>query len=70
MKKKFGERILGPESPVISRVQNWFIKKVLLKVEREASFEKIRNISRDIMVQTLENEKYKALQIIPDVDPV
>ncbi|HTA28539.1 MAG TPA: primosomal protein N', partial [Bacteroidia bacterium] len=36
LKKRFGaDRVLGPEYPIVTRVQNFYQKKILLKIERE-----------------------------------
>ena len=35
LKEIFGKRVLGPESPVISQVQLWYIKTILIKIERD-----------------------------------
>ena len=35
LKAMFGKRVLGPENPVISQVQSWYIKNILLKIEKE-----------------------------------
>jgi len=30
----FGERVLGPEFPVISQVYKWYFKPIILKIEK------------------------------------
>jgi primosomal protein N' (replication factor Y) len=69
LKDIFGKRVLGPESPVISQVQLWYIKTILIKLEREKPHAKAKQlISRAI--DRLEKEKgASALKIAIDVDP-
>ena len=31
LKEQFHERVLGPESPVIARIQNFYLKEIVLK---------------------------------------
>ncbi|MDP4223005.1 MAG: primosomal protein N', partial [Bacteroidota bacterium] len=35
LKAAFGKRVLGPEFPLISQVQLWYIKVILIKLERD-----------------------------------
>jgi len=66
----FGDRILGPNKPVVSRVQNLYIKHILLKIENEASPEKAKEILRQITNQVLADSRFKSLWVNLDVDPV
>src|ERR1035438_19952 len=36
LKKPFGKRILGPEYPLVGRIRNYYLKHILVKIEREA----------------------------------
>ena len=69
LKSVFGKRVLGPEFPVISQVQLWYIKTILIKLEKEKSIAASKNlISR--AVEKLEKEKgASSLRIAIDVDP-
>jgi primosomal protein N' (replication factor Y) (superfamily II helicase) len=65
----FGKRVLGPESPVISQVQLWYIKTILIKIEREKPPAKAKQLIIDA-IDRLEKEKgASALRIAIDVDP-
>jgi primosomal protein N' (replication factor Y) len=66
----FGARVLGPNTPVVSRVQNLYIKHILLKIENEASSERAKDILRQITNQLLSDSKFKSLWITLDVDPM
>jgi len=66
----FGARVLGPNVPVVSRVQNLYIKHILLKIENEASPERAKDILRQITNQVLADSKFKSLWINLDVDPM
>jgi primosomal protein N' (replication factor Y) len=69
LKDKFGKRVLGPEYPVISQVQLWFIKNILIKIEREKPLAKAKELIREAIAR-VESEKGKGgLRIVVDVDP-
>jgi primosomal protein N' (replication factor Y) len=65
----FGSRILGPEFPVISQIQLWYIKTIIIKIEKQKPLAKAREMIREA-ITTLEKEKGAgALKIAIDVDP-
>jgi primosomal protein N' (replication factor Y) len=66
----FGSRVLGPNIPAVSRIQNLYIKHILLKFEVEASAEKAKDILRQITNQIIADPKFKALWVNLDVDPM
>ena len=44
LRKSFGNRVLGPEYPAISRKRNYYHKNVLLKIEQEGSIIEAKTI--------------------------
>ena len=40
----FGERILGPDNPPVARMHSLHIRKIMIKIENEASITKAKNI--------------------------
>jgi primosomal protein N' (replication factor Y) len=70
LKEAFGQRVLGPEVPLISRIRNYFINTVLLKVERDgASIQKVKTALTDILVSFETNKLNKGAFVQVDVDP-
>ena len=69
LKAIFGERVLGPEFPLVSQVQLWYIKTILIKIEREKPHAKAKQLIIDA-INRLEKEKgASSLKIAIDVDP-
>jgi primosomal protein N' (replication factor Y) len=69
LKGIFGKRVLGPESPVISQVQLWYIKTILIKIEREKPPVKAKQLIIEA-IERLEKEKgASTVKIAIDVDP-
>jgi len=69
LKRQFNGCVLGPESPVIGRVQNWFRKEIWVKIEKDNSMKNKKNeIMEDISrIKSLPNNS--GLIISVDVDP-
>jgi primosomal protein N' (replication factor Y) len=69
LKKIFGKRVLGPEFPIVSQVQLWYIKTILIKLEREKPVAKAKLLINEA-IERLEKERgASALKIAIDVDP-
>ena len=70
LRKSFGNRVLGPEYPVISRIRNYYHKNVLLKIEQEGSVLEAKNILQTIVGRMQEHADFKSIRFILDVDPI
>lgn len=66
----FGPRVLGPIDPVVSRIQNLFIKQIILKIENEASPAKAKEMLQHASNELLTQSRFKSVRIGLDVDPV
>lgn len=69
LKAIFGKRVLGPEDPFISRVQLWYIKTIMLKLERDKSATKAKQFVNEVIVRVGKEKGASALRIAVDVDP-
>ena len=71
LKKKFGnERVLGPEYPVISRVNNLYLKNILIKIEKEKYSNKVKEMLTEVLNAFYKKGKeYARIRIRIDVDP-
>lgn len=70
LRSSFNDRILGPTKPPVSRIQSLYIRKVILKIENQASPQKIRAFIDIHQQQILQNDKYKSILVHYDVDPI
>ena len=68
LRKIFDKRVLGPDTPPIGRIQNMFIRKIILKVELNANLNDARQRLRQLQAYLLEQPKYKSAQFYFDVD--
>jgi primosomal protein N' (replication factor Y) len=70
LRQKFDKRVIGPEYPLIERINNWFQKTILLKIERQASMAQAKEEILKCMDEFSGNTDYRAVFIQPDVDPM
>ncbi len=70
LKKHFGYRVMGPEFPLVNRIQTWFIKNIFVKIERDKSFEKAKEMIATLSGELKQKDGYKSLQLNFDVDPM
>jgi primosomal protein N' (replication factor Y) len=66
----FKERVLGPEFPIIKRIQNKFLKEIKLKIERGAPDKKVKARILQDLDAFYQNVRFKGIQISIDVDPM
>ena len=70
LEKIFGRRVLGPETPIISRVQNYYLENILLKIEKQASPQNVKTLLGEAINNIRKLAVYKSLQVVADVDPM
>lgn len=71
LRQTFGQRVLGPEAPPVSRVKNFYIQQILLKVERQANTSQVRQLLMQIEEYERQNvQEYKQIMFYYDVDPM
>jgi primosomal protein N' (replication factor Y) len=69
LRTMFGKRVLGPEFPLISQVQTWYIKTIILKIEKEKSQATAKNMIREALTRLGKEKGASGLKIAVDVDP-
>ena len=69
--KNFGDRVIGPEFPLINRIRNYYIKSIMLKFERDGvSVNRAKAIIRDTITQFQTTKLSKGSIVQADVDPI
>lgn len=69
LRKVLGDRVLGPEFPPHARIQNLFIKSILLKTDKRKSYSHTRELIMRISGLLHEKAGFSSLRIYSDVDP-
>ncbi len=69
MRSSFKDRVLGPEYPVVSKIKNYFIKNILLKIEGNKSSSKAKKIISYVLEYMKKNKLLKQCVVQIDIDP-
>ena len=69
LRSGLGDRVLGPDKPPIARIQTLYIKKMIVKVEQNASMAKVRDYLLAVQRSIIEDERFRSLIVYYDVDP-
>ena len=68
IKPSLGSMVLGPNKPVVARIQQYNIREILLKLDNNMSTIKVRELLKQIELQLRGYIEFKYLQIHYDVD--
>lgn len=69
LRSLLGNRVFGPDEPHVARIQNLYIRKVMLKVEITASMRKVKELLRGVYNDMLADKTFRGLTLYYDVDP-
>ena len=69
LRASFGDRVLGPDKPLVARVQTLFIRKLIVKIETHANMAKVRELLVKAQKEMLLEDYCKSLIVYYDVDP-
>lgn len=70
LRESLGEMVLGPNKPVIGRIQRYHIRDILLKLDNGMSPAKIREIIKQTEARFREKQDFKYVVMYYDVDPM
>jgi primosomal protein N' (replication factor Y) len=65
----FGNRVLGPEYPLVSRIMNYYLKQIIVKIERSVSQTEIKMKLMKEIEEFSKLKEYSQVRLIMDVDP-
>ncbi|MCD8043572.1 MAG: primosomal protein N' [Tannerellaceae bacterium] len=69
LRGKLGERVLGPVTPPVNRIQSLYIKKIVLKIEVSAAISPVRKVLEAVLLEMQQIPTFRQLIIHYDVDP-
>lgn len=69
LRLRLGERVLGPVTPPVTRVQTLHIRKIVLKIEIAAAIAPVREILEAVHTEMQRYLPFKQLIVHYDVDP-
>jgi primosomal protein N' (replication factor Y) len=65
----FGERVLGPEYPMVSRIKNQFLKRILIKLEKGIALSKAKTEMLQCITNIRAKKGFSTVRVLIDVDP-
>jgi primosomal protein N' (replication factor Y) len=69
LRNVFGNRLLGPATPAVSRIRNYYIMYLLLKLDRTAPAKQVRESIQQVTDEFMIHPSHKSLLVQLDVDP-
>lgn len=66
--KAFPNRVLGPEFPLISRIQTYFLKDIWLKFDKDGNLASNKNTLDALLYRFRTETKYKNVHVVINVD--
>lgn len=69
LRERLGEQLLGPEIPVVSRIRDKHLRRLLVKLGR-SSHHADKEYLRDTMDRVFSDAEHSPIQLVTDVDPM
>lgn len=69
MRGVFANRVLGPQAPAVDKIKEYYLMGFLLKIEREASFARAKDLLREIIAELHSRDEFKYVELRCNVDP-
>ncbi|HSO77044.1 MAG TPA: hypothetical protein VLQ76_00620, partial [Bacteroidales bacterium] len=69
LRRRLGKAVLGPEFPQVMQVQKWYLKTVIIKLGKDLSASKVKEMIRTAMDAEIKMSGNSGLHIHADVDP-
>ncbi len=69
LRASFGNRVLGPEFPMVSRIMNYYIKQIMIKIERSGSQTEMKKKLMQEIMEFSKRREFSSLRLVMDVDP-
>ncbi|MCM1075852.1 MAG: primosomal protein N' [Bacteroides sp.] len=65
-----GNRVTGPDEPHVARVQSLYIRRIMLKIENNASITKVKKLLNDVRIEMTNRKLLSGAVLYYDVDPM
>lgn len=69
LRPRFGDLVLGPEIPVVSRIRDKHLRRLLVKLAR-SSYRTDKEFLRDTIDRVFGASEHSSVQLVTDVDPI
>lgn len=68
LRQAFPGRVLGPEAPLVSRIQNFFLKEFWVKLPKDNHLASYKLRLREILKQFQKDKDFKTVRVVVNVD--
>jgi primosomal protein N' (replication factor Y) len=69
LRSSIEEKILGPEYPLVNRIQNYYLKTILVKIEKGKYLPPVKTTISTRLLELSAHPDYRSIRIRVDVDP-
>ncbi|WP_285009058.1 replication restart helicase PriA [Pedobacter faecalis] len=69
LRARLGNMVLGPEQPLVARVRNYYIKQVIIKIDKQTSISRTKTLLTEVLTEFQVDGKFKGILFQTDVDP-
>jgi len=69
LKHSLGNRVLGPEAPMVGKIQGYYIQSILVKAGGQQSLSRVKELIAYMANSLRVNGEYRSLVVAVDVDP-
>jgi primosomal protein N' (replication factor Y) (superfamily II helicase) len=70
LRTSFKERVLGPEFPIIKKIQTLYLKEIKIKYEKSLSDIKVKERIQALLTEFYSKSQNKSVRVVIDVDPI
>ena len=69
LRGQLGNRVLGPEQPMVGRIRNCYIKQIIIKSDKNTAITKVKSVLKEVILQFQSQKDYRSAIVQVDVDP-
>lgn len=69
LRMKLGDRVLGPQFPMVSRINLYYLREILIKIERSPKSEAMKKSVLEALDDFYADTAFRAVRVVIDVDP-
>lgn len=69
LRMKLGDRVLGPQFPMVSRINLYYLREILIKIERSPKSEAMKKSVMEVLDDFYADTAFRSVRVVIDVDP-
>jgi len=69
LREQVDGQVLGPENPMVDKIKNYYLQRILVKIEKEKSVAKVKETIKNVVKNLNTNMNFKSVMVTIDVDP-